>query len=60
MSSMSSLEALVGLESVQCRVGRLMERLQETLDNHDRRREDMERRERIKIEWQQCALVIDR
>ena len=33
---------------------------QETMDNHEKRLIDMDRKEKIKIEWQQCALVIDR
>ena len=38
----------------------LSERLERALVRHEVRLEEQDRREEIKMEWQHCALVIDR
>ena len=55
-----SLETMLGLSVIHCSVGRLVDRLHVALDSHERRLVDKDRREEISMEWQHCALVIDR
>ena len=45
---------------VHCSLGRMAERLEASLELHDSRQEEEDRRNDIKIEWQHLALVIDR
>ena len=45
---------------MQCSLGRVADRIGAALDLHQRRQEEEDRRNEIKIEWQHCALVIDR
>ena len=48
------------LRLVPCSLGRVAERLEASLDLHDSRQEEEDRRSDIKTEWQHLALVIDR
>ena len=59
-SDSSRLDMVMCLSMMHCGLGRLSHQVTRALEAHQQRQEDEEVRQEIKVEWQLCALIIDR
>ena len=56
----SSLDVMLCASVMHCGLGRLSEQISAAMDIQEQRHQEEEDREEIKMEWQLCALIIDR
>ena len=53
-------DLMLCLSVMHCCLGRISDKLSVAMDKQNSRLEEEETRDEIKVEWQLCALVIDR
>ena len=57
---MSSLDLVLCLSVMHCSIGKLSNKINEAIDIHNKRQEEDDLKDELIMEWQLCALVIDR
>ena len=55
-----SLDLVLCLSVMHCSLGRLSSKINDAIDIHNKRQEEDDLKDELKMEWQLCALVIDR